>query len=69
MTGEAGWVEESEGTELGSHDSHPASRDGLVALAARGALLHHVQHVGHVKGHVVTRTHKCIVAHLGESGF
>ena len=59
-------MEEDEWTELGSHDSQPASRDGLVTLGAGGALLHHVQHVGHVQGHVVTRTYKCIVAHLAE---
>ena len=66
MTGEAGGVEEDERSQLGSQDGPPASRDGLAAVAARGALLHHVHHVGHVQRHVVTGTHKCIVTDLGE---
>ena len=59
-------MEEDDRSELGSHDGHPASRDGLAALTAHGALLHHVHHVGHVQSHVVTRTDKCIVTDLGE---
>ena len=59
-------MEEEDRAELWSHHGHPPGRDGLVAVSAHGALLHQVQHVGHVQRHVVTRTHKCIVTDLAE---
>ena len=64
MTGEARRMIDHERTKFRRHHRHTTSGHGFVAGGTRASLFTRVQHVTHIQCHVVTSTHKCIVANL-----